>query len=68
MSKLIVRDKKGRILLEVQEDRCVVSRFIDMDNVTKESIIELFTELTGKDNLQVRCFLDFKSEVQEFCS
>ena len=68
MSNLIIRDNKGRTLLEVKGGRCLVSRFTDMSKSTKDFIIEIFTDLTGNSDVKVRKFLDFESEEQEFCS
>ena len=67
-NSLTIRDNNKRILLEIKGNRCIVSRFIDMNEKTKEHLIELFTELTANDDIKIRKFLDFESEEQEFCS
>lgn len=68
MKEITVKDKKGRILLQTKNGRCIVARFIDMDNETKRNIIELYVDLTGKDKREIESFLSYKSVVQEFCS
>ena len=68
MSNLTVKDKKERILFEAKNGRCIIARFLDMSQDTKDSLIELYVDLTGGNGDRVRKFLNFESEEQEFCS
>lgn len=68
MHNIIIRDNKGRTILETKNGRCLLSRFVDMESKTKEDIIELYVDLTGDSPEKAKKFLNFESEEQEFCS
>ena len=68
MDSLIIRDNKNNILLEIKDGRCIIARFLDMSQKTKDSIVDLYVDLTNEDGDKVRKFLNFESEEQEFCS
>ena len=68
MENIIIKDKNGRILLESKGSRFIISRFVDMDNATKDKIAELYFDLTGKSKEDAIKFLNFESDIGSFCS
>ena len=68
MQSIIIKDKKGRLLLQAKGDRCVIARHPDMDNKSKLEIAELYAAITNKNVKDVMKFLNFESDIQEFCS
>ena len=68
METLNIVDSKNRQLIMVKNGRVLVGRYMDMDEKTKNSILEFYTEFTGEDPTRAKDFLDFKSEEDEFCS
>lgn len=71
MNNIIVKDKKGRIVFESKGGRFIISRFIDMDQKTKEAISELYSDLSEGNKEEAIRFLNFETKnIQEeiFCS
>lgn len=68
MQTFLIKDKQGRILLRSNGDRCLLSRYPDMEIETKQELAEFFAEVTGKPIMEVKEFLDYRSAVQELCS
>jgi len=67
-SGIVVKDKESRVLLVTRNDRVLITRYKNMDDITKKSILELYAELTGENVSRAKGFLDFESEEAEFCS
>ena len=68
METLNIVDSKNRQLITVKDGRVLIGRYMNMDNSTKNAILEFYTEFTGEDPTRAKDFLDFKSEEAEFCS
>lgn len=54
--------------MKTKGNRCVIARYDDLDEEMKNGICELYSEITGTKSADVLKFLNFKSDVQEFCS
>jgi len=66
--KVVLKDDKGRVLMQGLGADIAIARFSDLDETTKDYIAELYESLTGLDYSNARLFLDYKSEGDEFCS
>ena len=70
---LNVKDKRGRILLRVDNDnkKVAVGRFPDLDENCKKHVIKVYNMLVGKDCTEsLSQFLNYQDEGEneEFCS
>ena len=66
---MVIKDKKGREIIRIgNTGSLAVARYPDMDEKTKEDIVEIYEELTGQDSGSTRSFLDFEDDNDEFCS
>ena len=64
-----LEDNKGREVLVVNDNwQFAFSRFSDMDDMTKEELVEMYESLSGKTGKDFQDFLNFKSNVEQFCS
>ena len=64
-----MEDSKGRKVLVVDDNgQFAFSRFPDMDEVTKDELVEMYESLSGKPSTDFLDFLDFKGNVEQFCS
>ena len=64
-----LEDAKGRELLVVNDNgQFVFSRFVDMDNVTKNELADIYESLSGGSRVDFLDFLDFNGTVGRFCS
>lgn len=68
MQSIVIKDNKERILLKAKGGRCVIARYEDLNKEMKKDIATMYSEITGNDVNSVMKFLNFESEVQEFCS
>jgi len=68
MQAILLKDSLGRILLQSDGRRCLLSRFPGMDKDTQVALAEIFAETTGRELATVKKFLSFESEIQELCS
>lgn len=66
--KEIIKDQSGRDIICHRNGILAIARYPDMDEATKEYIIDLYYEATGTDRHKIRNFLDFKDENHVFCS
>ena len=64
-----IKDCKGRVILSVNDKgKIVTSRYIDMSEDLKDFIVEVYKELTSENIEEIRKFLDFNEDKDEFCS
>ena len=64
----IIKDPNGKVVCKILNGRVFVTRFKNMDEITKKKLIELYGELTGKDVEKLTKFLNFESKENRFCS
>ena len=66
---LIVKDKKGRPIIKVDGNgNILVGRYVDMEEICKEFVCEVYCDLTGGDPVKIMSFLNYESNEGEFCS
>ena len=65
---VVLKDDKGRILMNGEGVNIAIARFPDLDETTKDYMAKLYSSLTGAEYSEARDFLDYKSEGSEFCS
>ena len=65
---IVIKDEKDNVLINVKNGKCLLSRFKDIDEDLKNKIIDIFIDLTDSDREEIIKFLDFKDDVQKFCS
>jgi len=60
---------KGRKLLVVSDNgQFAFSRFSDMDTETEDELIKIHKSLSGESSPDFLDFLDFKNDIEQFCS
>ena len=68
MKTIEITDNKNKILLKTKGDQIIVKRYPNMDESTKSTIADFYTEFTGTDRTEILDFLNYKHEELEFCS
>ena len=64
-----IEDEQGKLLLILNKNgEIAVSRFPDMPEETKNMVVQLYAEMTGQSENNIRDFLDYTSDENEFCS
>jgi hypothetical protein len=69
--ELLVEDKQGRVIFKIVNESVMVMRLPDMDEYTKNELIQLYTEFTSEDGENLRKFLNFEDDINgenQFCS
>jgi len=68
MSNIIIKDPRGREIIRIGDNcKIAIARYPDMNEKIKKYVTDVFVDLTQKDPVSVRNFLDYKSEENEFC-
>jgi len=64
-----LEDNKGRKILIVNDNgQYAFSRFQDMDDTTKDKLVEIYESLSGQSGEEFLEFLNFEGNVEQFCS
>jgi trans-2-enoyl-CoA reductase len=66
--KTIATDSLGRNLIKIKGNKCLLSRYTDLDDETKNELGMFFAEITGQSLKDTLDFLNFKSNHNKFCS
>ena len=65
---VVIKDPKGREVVKINNNgRMAIARFPDMDEKFKVYIIDLYKEMTNENPQELKDFLDYKTEENEFC-
>ena len=67
----VIKDENGREILRISDDgEFVIARYPDMTEEMKDYIVKLHSQLTSDESKEdeVRDFLNFGGEEEEFCS
>lgn len=68
MSDTVIQDEKGRTIVIINDKgETAFARFPDLEETTKDYMIELCKGISEEDPEKLRDFLNYKSEEDEFC-
>lgn len=65
----VIEDENGKVVMEINnKGHIAISRSPNMTKDFKDYLVEVYSEITGEDPREIRDFLDYKNEENEFCS